>query len=88
MVIRPVSFRNQLVKARAYSSLDELERRLLSQERRAAHAHAEHRRELERASLALEHKENIIRNLIDKVADVEEVRWVSALAVNDSLYIL
>nr|XP_037873898.1 protein Cep89 homolog isoform X2 [Bombyx mori] len=64
----------KLVKARAYSSLDELERRLLSQERRAAHAHAEHRRELERASLALEHKENIIRNLIDKVADVEEVR--------------
>lgn len=47
----------------------------MEQERRAAHAHAEYRRELERASLALEHKEAIIRSLIDKVADVEEVRW-------------
>ncbi|XP_013191720.1 protein Cep89 homolog isoform X2 [Amyelois transitella] len=64
----------KVVKARAYTSLEELERRIVQQERRAAHAHAQHRRELERASLALEHKEGIIRNLIDKVADVEEVR--------------
>ncbi|CAH0596906.1 unnamed protein product [Chrysodeixis includens] len=62
------------VKSRAYTSLEELERRIVEQERRAAHAHAEYRRELERASLALEHKEAIIRSLIDKVADVEEVR--------------
>ncbi|CAK1591245.1 unnamed protein product, partial [Parnassius mnemosyne] len=62
------------VKSRAYTSLEELERRIVEQERRAAHAQAEYRRELERASLALEHKEGIIRSLIDKVADVEEVR--------------
>lgn len=62
------------VKSRAYTSLEELERRIVEQERRAALAHAEYRRELERASLALEHKEAIIRSLIDKVADVEEVR--------------
>ncbi|CAH1640601.1 unnamed protein product [Spodoptera littoralis] len=62
------------VKSRAYTSLEELERRIVEQERRAALAHAEYRRELERAALALEHKEGIIRSLIDKVADVEEVR--------------
>ncbi|XP_023937189.1 centrosomal protein of 89 kDa isoform X2 [Bicyclus anynana] len=62
------------VKSRAHTSLEELERRIVEQERRAAHAQAEYRRELERASLALEHKEGIIRSLIDKVADVEEVR--------------
>ncbi|CAB3229858.1 unnamed protein product [Arctia plantaginis] len=62
------------VKSRAYSSLEELERRIVEQEKRAALAHSEYRRELERASLALEHKEAIIRSLIDKVADVEEVR--------------
>ncbi|KAJ8710845.1 hypothetical protein PYW08_009360 [Mythimna loreyi] len=62
------------VKSRAYTSLEELERRIVEQERRAALAHAEYRRELERASLALQHKEAIIRSLIDKVADVEEVR--------------
>ncbi|KOB77638.1 Uncharacterized protein OBRU01_03753 [Operophtera brumata] len=65
---------DKVVKSRAYSSLEELERRIVEQERRAAHAHAAHRRELERAQLALEHKESIIRSLIDKVADVEEVR--------------
>ncbi|RVE46944.1 hypothetical protein evm_008423, partial [Chilo suppressalis] len=64
----------KVVKARAYTSLEELERRIVEQERRAALAQAEYRRELERASLALEHKEGIIRSLIDKVADVEEVR--------------
>ncbi|KAF9423411.1 hypothetical protein HW555_001220 [Spodoptera exigua] len=64
----------KVVKSRAYTSLEELERRIVEQERRAALAHAEYRRELERASLALEHKEAIIRSLIDKVADVEEVR--------------
>ncbi|XP_075985332.1 centrosomal protein 89kDa [Anticarsia gemmatalis] len=64
----------KLVKSRAYTSLEELERRIVEQEKRAALAHAEYRRELERASLALEHKEAIIRSLIDKVADVEEVR--------------
>ncbi|XP_069355734.1 protein Cep89 homolog isoform X2 [Maniola hyperantus] len=64
----------KVVKSRAHTSLEELERRILEQERRAAHAQAEYRRELERASLALEHKEGIIRSLIDKVADVEEVR--------------
>ncbi|XP_013138206.1 PREDICTED: centromere-associated protein E [Papilio polytes] len=62
------------VKSRAYTSLEELERRIVQQERRAAAAQAEHRRELERAAAALEHKEGIIRSLIDKVADVEEVR--------------
>ncbi|PZC72248.1 hypothetical protein B5X24_HaOG211661 [Helicoverpa armigera] len=62
------------VKSRAYTSLEELERRIVEQERRAALAHAEHRRELDRAELALQHKEAIIRSLIDKVADVEEVR--------------
>ncbi|CAH2231734.1 jg14314 [Pararge aegeria aegeria] len=62
------------VKSRAHTSLEELERRIMEQERRAAHAQSEYRRELERASLALEHKEGIIRSLIDKVADVEEVR--------------
>ncbi|GBP20846.1 Protein Cep89 homolog [Eumeta japonica] len=62
------------VKARAYSSLEELERRILSQERRAARAEADYQRELERAQLVVEHKERIIRSLIDKVADVEEVR--------------
>ncbi|XP_053618608.1 protein Cep89 homolog isoform X2 [Plodia interpunctella] len=64
----------KVVKSRAYTSLEELERRIVDQERRAALAQAEYRRELERASLALEHKEGIIRSLIDKVADVEEVR--------------
>ncbi|KAM3956827.1 LOW QUALITY PROTEIN: centrosomal protein 89kDa [Aphomia sociella] len=64
----------KVVKSRAYTSLEELERRIVEQERRAALAQAEYRRELERASLALEHKEGIIRSLIDKVADVEEVR--------------
>ncbi|CAH0717938.1 unnamed protein product, partial [Brenthis ino] len=64
----------KIVKSRAHTSLEELERRIVEQERRAAHAQAECRRELERASLALEHKEGIIRSLIDKVADVEEVR--------------
>ncbi|XP_026750551.2 protein Cep89 homolog isoform X2 [Galleria mellonella] len=64
----------KVVKSRAYSSLEELERRIVQQERRAALAHAEHRRELDRAALALQHKEGIIRSLIDKVADVEEVR--------------
>ncbi|XP_063833953.1 protein Cep89 homolog [Ostrinia nubilalis] len=64
----------KVVKSRAYTSLEELERRIVEQERRAADAQAEYRRELERASLALEHKEGIIRSLIDKVADVEEVR--------------
>ncbi|KAL0812068.1 hypothetical protein ABMA28_009458 [Loxostege sticticalis] len=64
----------KVVKSRAYTSLEELERRIVEQERRAAVAQAEYRRELERASLALEHKEGIIRSLIDKVADVEEVR--------------
>ncbi|XP_073962477.1 uncharacterized protein isoform X1 [Choristoneura fumiferana] len=62
------------VKSRAHCSLEELERRILEQERRAASAQVEYRRELERANLALEHKEGIIRSLIDKVADVEEVR--------------
>ncbi|KPJ14029.1 hypothetical protein RR48_02645 [Papilio machaon] len=62
------------VKSRAYTSLEELERRIVQQERRAAAAQVEHRRELERAALALQHKEGIIRSLIDKVADVEEVR--------------
>ncbi|XP_050668142.1 golgin subfamily B member 1 isoform X2 [Leptidea sinapis] len=76
------------VKSRAHSSLEELERRIIEQERRAERAsreHAreleraerasrEHVRELERAELALRHKEDIIRSLIDKVADVEEVR--------------
>ncbi|XP_072948033.1 uncharacterized protein Cep89 isoform X2 [Epargyreus clarus] len=62
------------VKSRAHSSLEELERRIVQQERRAALTQAECRRELERAALALEHKEGIIRSLIDKVADVEEVR--------------
>ncbi|CAK1543365.1 unnamed protein product [Leptosia nina] len=64
----------KVVKARAYTSLEELERRIVSQERRATHAQAEYKRSLERASLALQHKEEIIRSLIDKVADVEEVR--------------
>ncbi|XP_068625129.1 centrosomal protein of 89 kDa [Battus philenor] len=64
----------KVVKSRAYTSLEELERRIVEQEKRAANAQAEYRRELERASLALEHKEGIIRSLIDKVADVEEVR--------------
>lgn len=63
------------MKSRASTSLDELERRIVEQERRAAHAQAEYRRELDRATIALEHKEGIIRSLIDKVADVEEVRW-------------
>ncbi|XP_063369695.1 protein Cep89 homolog isoform X2 [Cydia amplana] len=62
------------VKSRAHSSLEELERRIVEQERRASSAQLEYRRELERANLALEHKEGIIRSLIDKVADVEEVR--------------
>ncbi|XP_013161765.1 PREDICTED: centrosomal protein of 112 kDa [Papilio xuthus] len=62
------------VRSRAYTSLEELERRIVQQERRAAAAQAEHRRELERAALVLQHKEGIIRSLIDKVADVEEVR--------------
>ncbi|KAG6451492.1 hypothetical protein O3G_MSEX007188 [Manduca sexta] len=64
----------KMVKSRAYTSLEELERRIVEQERRAAHAHVEYKRELDRAALALEHKEAIIRSLIDKVADVEEVR--------------
>ncbi|KAJ2940868.1 hypothetical protein O0L34_g10128 [Tuta absoluta] len=64
----------KVVKSKAHTSLEELERRILEQERKAAHAQAEYRRELERATLALEHKEGIIRSLIDKVADVEEVR--------------
>ncbi|XP_049879907.1 protein Cep89 homolog isoform X2 [Pectinophora gossypiella] len=64
----------KIVKSRAHTSLEELERRIKEQERRAAAAQIEYRRELERASLALEHKEGIIRSLIDKVADVEEVR--------------
>ncbi|XP_046973494.1 protein Cep89 homolog [Vanessa cardui] len=55
------------VKSHAQVSLSELERRM-------AHAHDEHRRDLERAALALRHKEAVIRSLIDKVADVEEVR--------------
>nr|XP_026497607.1 protein Cep89 homolog isoform X1 [Vanessa tameamea] len=55
------------VKSRAQASLSELERRM-------SHAHDEHRRDLERAALALRHKEAVIRSLIDKVADVEEVR--------------
>ncbi|XP_050356083.1 protein Cep89 homolog [Nymphalis io] len=55
------------VKSRAQASLSELERRM-------SHAHEEHRRDLERATLALRHKEAVIRSLIDKVADVEEVR--------------
>ncbi|XP_047035751.1 protein Cep89 homolog [Helicoverpa zea] len=62
------------VKSRAYTSLEELERRIVEQERRAALAQSEYRRELDRAELALQHKEAIIRSLIDKVADVEEVR--------------
>lgn len=62
------------MKSRAHQSLEELERRIVEQERRASYAQQEYRRELERASLALEHKEGIIRSLIDKVADVEEVR--------------
>ncbi|XP_038218553.1 protein Cep89 homolog [Zerene cesonia] len=70
----------KVVKSRAYTSLEELERRIVQQERRAAHAHAEHRRSLERATLALRHKEDIIRSLIDKVADVEEVRLSQANA--------
>ncbi|XP_059056010.1 protein Cep89 homolog [Achroia grisella] len=64
----------KVVKSRAYTSLEELERRIVEQERRAALAQSEYRRELERASLALEHKEGIIKSLIDKVADIEEVR--------------
>ncbi|CAH2097820.1 unnamed protein product [Euphydryas editha] len=59
-----------MVKSRAHSSLVELERRMEEQQR----AQMETRRELERAELALRHKEAVIRSLIDKVADVEEVR--------------
>ncbi|XP_047520527.1 protein Cep89 homolog isoform X1 [Pieris napi] len=70
----------KVVKSRAYTSLEELERRIVSQERRATHAQAEYKRSLERASLALQHKEEIIRSLIDKVADVEEVRLSQANA--------
>ncbi|CAG4939719.1 unnamed protein product [Colias eurytheme] len=70
----------KVVKSRAYTSLEELERRIVEQERRAAQAHAEYRRSLERASLAIRHKEDIIRSLIDKVADVEEVRLSQANA--------
>ncbi|XP_048001319.1 protein Cep89 homolog [Leguminivora glycinivorella] len=66
--------KSRCVKSRAHSSLEELERRIVEQERRASSAQIEYRRELERANLALEHKEGIIRSLIDKVADVEEVR--------------
>ncbi|KAG7301065.1 hypothetical protein JYU34_015447 [Plutella xylostella] len=62
------------VKSRAYKSLEELERRIVLQESRAARAEAEHRREIGRAQVLLEHKESIIRSLIDNVADVEEVR--------------
>ncbi|XP_048484058.1 trichohyalin [Plutella xylostella] len=62
------------VKSRAYKSLEELERRIVLQESRAARAEAAHRREIGRAQVLLEHKESIIRSLIDNVADVEEVR--------------
>ncbi|XP_041970934.1 centrosomal protein of 89 kDa [Aricia agestis] len=66
------------VKSQAHISLEELERRILEQQRRAAHAQDEYRRELDRASLALDHKERIIQSLLDKVADVEEVRLSQA----------
>ncbi|OWR40886.1 hypothetical protein KGM_212232 [Danaus plexippus plexippus] len=68
------------VKTRAHSSLSELERRILHQEREAIEAQTQYRRELERAELALRHKEGVIRNLVDKVADVEEVRLSQANA--------
>ncbi|CAG9137175.1 unnamed protein product [Plutella xylostella] len=68
------------VKSRAYKSLEELERRIVLQESRAARAEAEHRREIGRAQVLLEHKESIIRSLIDNVADVEEVRAARAEA--------
>ncbi|CAG9570650.1 unnamed protein product [Danaus chrysippus] len=68
------------VKTRAHSSLSELERRILHQEREAIEAQTQYRRDLERAELALRHKEGVIRNLVDKVADVEEVRLSQANA--------
>ncbi|CAH2057360.1 unnamed protein product, partial [Iphiclides podalirius] len=62
----------KVVRSRAYTSLEELEKRILEQERRAAAVQADYRRRLERASIELQYKEGIIKSLIDKVADAEE----------------